>query len=138
MLVFLCFSQILFISGLPERLSSGGSTRFKRASGRGRKNFLSLKEKQDAINSVADPGCSIRIPDPNFFHPGSRIRIFSIPDPHKELKYFNQNIVSKLSEILSGLFIPDTDPDFFTLLGSRIQGSKRHLIPDPDPQHYCL
>jgi hypothetical protein len=32
--------------------------------------------------SVADPGCLPRIPDPTFFHPGSRIRI-------KEIKYFN-------------------------------------------------
>jgi hypothetical protein len=30
----------------------------------------------------ADPGCLSRIPDPTFFHPGSRIRI-------KEFKYFN-------------------------------------------------
>ncbi len=29
----------------------------------------------------------------------------------------------------------DPDPDFFTHLGSRIQGSKSHRIPDPDPQH---
>jgi hypothetical protein len=32
--------------------------------------------------SVADTGCLSQIPDPNFFHPGSRIRI-------KEFKYFN-------------------------------------------------
>ncbi len=62
------------------------------------------------------------IPDPNFSHPGSRIRI-------KELKYsmLAQTIVSKLSEIWSGLFIPDPDPVFLP-------------IPDPgvktaDPQH---
>jgi hypothetical protein len=47
-----------------------------------------------AQTSVADAGC---IPDPNFFHPGSkffpsRIRV-------KEFKYFNQKIVSKLSEL---------------------------------------
>jgi hypothetical protein len=30
------------------------------------------------------------------------------------------------------LFIPDPDADF---LPSRIQGSKRLPIPDPDPQH---
>jgi hypothetical protein len=68
------------------------------------------------------------IPDPNFFHPGSeffhpgsRIRI-------QELKYFNpKKMVSKLSEILSRLFIPD--PDFLPIpdpggqkgTGSRIQ-----------------
>jgi hypothetical protein len=31
--------------------------------------------------SVADPGCLSRILDPTFFHPGSRIRTVSIPDP---------------------------------------------------------
>ena len=31
--------------------------------------------------SVADPGCLSQIPDPTFFHPGSRIRTVSIPDP---------------------------------------------------------
>jgi hypothetical protein len=36
-----------------------------------------------------------RIPDPTFFHPGSRIQIVPIPDPGsririKEFKYFNQ------------------------------------------------
>jgi hypothetical protein len=31
--------------------------------------------------SVADPGCLSRIPDPTFFHSGSRIRTVSIPDP---------------------------------------------------------
>ncbi len=31
--------------------------------------------------SVADPGCLSRITDPTFFHPGSRIRTISIPDP---------------------------------------------------------
>jgi hypothetical protein len=30
---------------------------------------------------VADPGCLSRIPDPTFFHPGSRIRTVFIPDP---------------------------------------------------------
>ncbi len=30
------------------------------------------------------------------------------------------------------MFIPDPDPDFYP---SRIQGSIRHRIPDPDPQH---
>jgi hypothetical protein len=27
-------------------------------------------------------------------------------------------------------------PDFFSYPGSRIQGSKKHRIPDPDPQHW--
>ncbi len=57
------------------------------------------------FSSVADPGCLSRIPDPNFFHPVSRIRTVSIPDPWsriliKEFKYFNpqktKKMVSKL------------------------------------------
>ncbi len=77
--------------------------------------------------SVADPGCL------------SRIWIFSIPNPwseffqsrfrNKELKckcpgnkksILTQKIVSKLSEIWSGLFIRDPFPDFYSF-----------LIPDP-------
>jgi hypothetical protein len=63
-------------------------------------------------------------------YPGSRIRIFAIPDAGsrlikildpgslirgriKEFRYFNPKIVSKLSEKWSGLFIPDPDPDFY-------------------------
>jgi hypothetical protein len=38
------------------------------------------------------------------------------------------------------MFIPDPDPGsgswFFSQPGSRIQGSKRHRIPDLDPQHW--
>ncbi len=73
------------------------------------------------------------IPDPNFFP--SQIQIFSIPDPHQKI-ILTQKIVSKLSEMWSGLFIPDPDPDFYP---SRIPGSgikKRHRIPDP--QHGFL
>ncbi len=65
--------------------------------------------------SVADPGCL------------SRIRIFSIPDPHQRIYVF----YPKNRKISSGLFI--LDPDFLPV---RIQGSKRHRIPDPDPQHW--
>ncbi len=80
---------------------------------------------------IADPGCLSRTPDPNFYHPGSRIRI-------KEFKYFKpKKMVSKLWEIWSGLFVPDRSGSWlFTHPGSRIQGSKRHRIPDPDPQHW--
>jgi hypothetical protein len=39
------------------------------------------KKAGDRKGSVADPGCLSRIPDPTFFHPGSRIRPVSIPDP---------------------------------------------------------
>ncbi len=37
---------------------------------------------------IEDPGCIIRIPNPNFFHPGSRIRI---------KVFWAKQIVSKLS-----------------------------------------
>jgi hypothetical protein len=42
------------------------------------------------------------------------------------IELFTQKIVIKLSKIW--------DPEK-TYSGSRIQGSKRHQIPDPDPQH---
>jgi hypothetical protein len=75
--------------------------------------------------SVADQGCLFRI------------RIFSIPNPNlnlKNLSILTRTIVFKLSEIWSGVFIPpDLDPDFYP---SRIQGSKRHRIQGPDPQHW--
>ncbi len=64
------------------------------------------------------------IPDPNFFHPGSA---------SKNLSILTQKIVSKLSEIWSGLSILDSNPGswFFTHPGSRAQGSKRQWIQDP-------
>ncbi len=51
----------------------------------------------------------------------------------KLFKYFNPKIVSKLLEVSSGMFIPDPDLDFLPILNpwSRIQGSKRPQIPDP-------
>ncbi len=42
-------------------------------------------------------------------------------------------MVSKLSEIRSGLFIPDPDPDFLSIPDP---GSKTPWIRDPDPQPY--
>ncbi len=72
---------------------------------------------------ISDPNFSI--PDPNFFHPGSeffhpdpRSEFFpsQIPDPHQRITCFKtQKIVYKLSEIWSGLFIPDPDPDFLPI-----------------------
>jgi hypothetical protein len=70
-------------------------------------------------------------------YPRSRIRLFSIPDPRsasKEFQYFKQKkwfLSSKKYDPGCSLFIPDP--------GYRIQGSKRHRIPDladPDPQHW--
>jgi hypothetical protein len=110
--------------------------------------------------SVADPGCLSRIPDPDFYPSripdpktatkerlkknlmSYRTFLFSYKF-HKIVHYlsfevqkkkiwanfqriielFAQKIVTKLSKVWVW------DP------GSRIQGSKRHRIPDPDPQH---
>ncbi len=76
-------------------------------------------------------------------YPGSCIRIFSIPYPgsaSKNLCILTQKMVHRLSEIWSWLFNTDLDPGsrswLFTHPGSRIQGSKRHRIPDP--QHWFL
>jgi hypothetical protein len=80
--------------------------------------------------SVGDPGCLSRIPDPSFFHPGSRIQTVSIPDPGsririKEFKYFNPKKNKKLF-LSSRKYdpgcssqIPDPDADF---------------LPIPDPE----
>jgi hypothetical protein len=88
---------------------------------------------------------------------GSRIQVINISDPgphHRVKVFFTQKIVSKLSKILSEMFILDPalindprcsfririyfhpDPDFFPF---RIRildlGVKKHLILDPDPPH---
>jgi hypothetical protein len=55
--------------------------------------------------------------DPTFFHPGSRIRI-------KEFNYFNPK----------KWFLSSRKYDLGC--SSRIQGSKWHRNPDPDPQHW--
>ncbi len=101
------------------------------------------------------------IPDPNVSHPGSRILdpnlsildpwsqigIFSIPDPGslmhiKEFKCFNQkNGFSALRNMIR-VFHPESGSQMWILIfylsripildpRSRIQGSKRHRIPDP-------
>ncbi len=71
-------------------------------------------------NSVADPGRLPRIhifsiPDLIFFHPGFVLKNSSI---------LTQKIVTKLSEIWSGLFIPDPDPDFLPIPNPRSRGKK--------------
>jgi hypothetical protein len=84
----------------------------------------------------ADPGCLSRIRlfssrtlDPNCLHPGSRIRI-------KGFKYFNPKKLKKWF-LSSGKYDPGCSSRIrmLTFYPSRIQGSKRHRIPDPDPQH---
>jgi hypothetical protein len=96
---------------------------------------------------VADPGFLSRIPDPTFFPtwiwgPGSRIRTFSIPDPgsaSRSLSILTQKngflalenmirVVHPGSRMRMLTFYPCIlDPE------SRIQGSKRPRIPDPNP-----
>ncbi len=71
--------------------------------------------------SVVDLGCLSRISDPNFSIPERRVK--KIPDPgsaSKNLTILTKKI-SKLSEIGSGMFIPDLYLNFYA---SRIQGSK--------------
>jgi hypothetical protein len=44
---------------------------------------------------------------------------------------FTPKTVSKISEKLYGMFIPDPGAGFFFYPGSQIQGSKQHRFPDP-------
>jgi hypothetical protein len=100
------------------------------------------------------------IPDPDFYP--SRIPDLAsrIPDPktatkerggkkfQKIVSYFIFELVNwanfqriievftqKNFTILSKIWFGIRDPEK-TYSGSRIQGSKRHRIPDPDPQHW--
>jgi hypothetical protein len=120
------------------RLSASGATQhqdyrtyFSKENPRGTHltSYMYLQE----VMRIRDvyPGSQIRIfsiPDPNFFHPGSRIRI-------KEFKYFNPKklfLSSRKhdpccsSRIRILIFNPFRIPD---------PGDKK--APDPDPQH-CL
>ncbi len=97
------------------------------------------------LDSVADPGCLSRIPDSDFYpsripdlgsrisDPGSRIpdlgsRITDHGSKNSNKREGWKKIVTKLSKV----WIRDPEK---TNSGSRIQGSKRHRILDPDPQH---
>ncbi len=78
-----------------------------------------------------------RIPDPNYFHPG-------LCSTSKNLSILTQKIVFKVSEIWSGLFIPDldpgyTDPDFLPIPDTVPDpGAKKgHRIPDPQRWYLC-
>jgi hypothetical protein len=59
-------------------------------------------------------------PDPNFSIPDLGSKVETIPDPHQRTDV---------------MFIPDPELFFYP---SRIQGSKKDRIPDPDPQHCFL
>jgi hypothetical protein len=106
---------------------------------------LVVRRSQNSIIScchggcVADPGCLSRIPDPTFFHPGSRIRTFSIPDPGSSSK--NLSILtpkkpkklflsSKKYDLGCSSRIPDPDADFLPIPdpGSRGQKGTRSRI----------
>ena len=59
---------------------------------------------------------------------GSRVK--KIPDPYKRIQVFlTKKIVSKLSEIGSGIFIPGSQTQILILI---FYPSR---IPEPDPQH---
>ncbi len=80
------------------------------------------------------------IPDPTFSHPGSRIRTVSNPDPGSASK--NLSILYILTKkkkwfLSSRKYDPGCSSRIrrLTFYPSRIQGSKRQRIPDPDPQH---
>jgi hypothetical protein len=69
-------------------------------------------------------GSRMFIPDPNFFHPGSRIRL-------KELKYFNPKKWFRRTQnydpgFSSRIRIPDPDPDFLPISDPEIKKA-----PDP-------
>jgi hypothetical protein len=45
-----------------------------------------VNDSLDISNGVEDPGCLSRIPDPNFFHPGSRVK--KIPSSRIRIKEY--------------------------------------------------
>jgi hypothetical protein len=71
----------------------------------------------------------IPYPGFEFFHPGSRVKKISDPDPHYRIYAFlTQKTVSKLSEKLFGMFIPDPRSGFFPpdpgFMGQKSTGSR--------------
>jgi hypothetical protein len=59
------------------------------------------------------------IPDPTFFHPGSRIRIFSIPDPGSAPKNLSilkpKNGYQALGNMIRVVHISDPDTNFLPI-----------------------
>jgi hypothetical protein len=99
----------------------------------GRRSFEKLKQPRSYIQCC---GSGMLIPDPNFFHPRSRVKI--APNTVSELAkkvFLTQRVFTKLSEY--GMIpVVHRGYIFFSISsGSRIQGSKKHWIPDPDPQY---
>ncbi len=93
----------------------------------------SLSKSLSLSSSVADPGCLSRIPDTTFFHPGSRIRTVSIPDPgsasknlsilipKKPKKWF---LTSRKFDLGCSSQIPDPDADFLPIPDPGSRGQK--------------
>jgi hypothetical protein len=79
-------------------------------------------------------GSGMFIPDPAFSHPGSELspsrilKEFKYLNPKKANKWF---LSTKKYDPGCSSRIPDPDATF-SRPGSRIQGSKRHPIPDPE------
>jgi hypothetical protein len=67
--------------------------------------------------SVVEPGCSSRIPDPNFSIPDPGSKRFRIKKLFLSSRNYDPGCSSRIRTLI---FYP-----------SRIPGSKRHLIPDP-------
>ncbi len=74
-------------------------------------------------------------PGSDFFHPGSEFFPSRNPDQHQK----NLSILTKKLSLSSRKYDPGCSPLIrillFFLPGYRIQGSKRHRIPDQVPQH---
>jgi hypothetical protein len=79
--------------------------------------------------SVADPGCSSRFPNLNFFHPGSALKNLSILSPKK---WFLSS--RKYDGLGCSFRVRIPDPDFLPIPDQG--GSKGHRIADPDSQHW--
>jgi hypothetical protein len=91
--------------------------------------LFQTKNYRRILINVADLGCVSRIRFISIPNPGSdffpsRIRI-------KEFLYLTQKLFFKLSEIWSGLFILDPDPDFLTIPDPGVKKA-----PEPDPEHW--
>ena len=68
-------------------------------------------------------------------YPGSRAKkIRGSASASNNLSILTLKIVSKITVIWSGMFIPDPDVDFLPVPEPESRG-QRHRIPDPHPQH---
>ncbi len=89
---------------------------------------------RNPTRSVPDPGCLSRIPDPNFFHPGSRVK--KILDPgsgsaSNNLNIFNSKNYFEALRIMIRVFIPDPDLDFLPIPDPGVKKA-------PDPGYATL